>query len=78
MILAGVLLKLGAYGLLQILPFTPLFATSLPSLFIALSLVGAVVTAVICTQQTDIKSLIAYASVGHIGLLLAAVMTGNS
>lgn len=76
-ILAGILLKLGTYGLLQFIPFTPLFYSSLPPFFIALALLGALTARLICLQQTDIKSLIAYASVRHIGLLLAATITGS-
>ena len=73
-ILAGVLLKLGSYGLLRIIPIAPLSQTNLPLLLVTLSLIGAVVTSLICTQQTDIKRLIAYASVAHIGLLLVGTL----
>lgn len=77
-ILAGVLLKLGAYGILRIMPFTHISTSPLKPLLTAISLWGAVVTGIICTQQSDIKSLIAYASVGHIGLLIAGIITITS
>lgn len=76
-ILAGILLKLGAYGLLQFIPFTPLITSPIPSILVPLALLGALIARIICLQQTDIKSLIAYASVRHIGLLLAAVIIGT-
>lgn len=77
-ILAGVLLKLGIYGLLKFIPMTTIFSLWLPKLLISLSLLGIIVTSIICLQQTDIKRLIAYSSVSHIGLVLAAVLTGHS
>jgi len=77
-ILAGVLLKLGSYGLLQILKLTPIAETNLSLPLLTISLTGGIVTSLICFQQTDIKSLIAYASVAHIGLLLAGTLILSS
>ena len=71
MILAGVLLKLGGYGVLRILSIFFLHEIIFSKVFIVVSLWGGVITAVICVGQRDIKSLIAYSSVGHIGLILA-------
>nr|YP_097137.1 NADH dehydrogenase subunit 4 [Plethodon elongatus]AAU20574.1 NADH dehydrogenase subunit 4 [Plethodon elongatus] len=71
MILAAVLLKLGGYGIIRItLMFTPLIELSYP--FIILALWGILMTGLICTRQTDLKSLIAYSSVSHMGLVVAA------
>nr|ALO81707.1 NADH dehydrogenase subunit 4 [Phyllochaetopterus sp. AW-2015] len=78
MILAGILLKLGIYGLLKILPLTPIFTLALPLLLITLSLLGATITSLVCLQQTDMKSLIAYASISHMNLTLAAICTNTS
>ena len=74
-ILAGLLLKLGGYGLLRIISFLPLSPTLFKKFFISISIVGFIISRIICVRQTDIKSLIAYASVGHIALLIAASIT---
>nr|YP_097254.1 NADH dehydrogenase subunit 4 [Phaeognathus hubrichti]AAU20704.1 NADH dehydrogenase subunit 4 [Phaeognathus hubrichti] len=73
MILAAVLLKLGGYGIIRItLMFTPLIELSYP--FIILALWGILMTGLICIRQTDLKSLIAYSSVSHMGLVVAATL----
>nr|YP_009408793.1 NADH dehydrogenase subunit 4 [Eurycea cirrigera]ASK85750.1 NADH dehydrogenase subunit 4 [Eurycea cirrigera]ASS30853.1 NADH dehydrogenase subunit 4 [Eurycea cirrigera] len=73
MILAAVLLKLGGYGIIRItMMFTPLTELSYP--FIILALWGVLMTGLICTRQTDLKSLIAYSSVSHMGLVVAAAL----
>lgn len=46
-------------------------------LLISIALVGGVVTSIICLRQSDIKSLIAYSSVGHIALMLAGALSGT-
>ncbi len=74
-ILAGVLLKLGGYGVLRILYIYFLNNLLLSRVFIILCIWGGVVTASICVGQSDIKSLIAYSSVGHIGLMLGGCLT---
>lgn len=73
-ILAGVLLKLGGYGILRLLMVFFLNDIFISKVLIIISLWGGVITAVICVGQRDIKSLIAYSSVGHIGLMLAGVL----
>nr|ADZ74276.1 NADH dehydrogenase subunit 4 [Karsenia koreana] len=73
MILAAVLLKLGGYGIIRItLMFTSFIELSYP--FIILALWGVLMTGLICTRQTDLKSLIAYSSVSHMGLVVAAAL----
>lgn len=73
-ILAGVLLKLGGYGVIRILRTFFLNERVLSRIFIIICLWGGFVTRVICVGQRDVKSLIAYSSVGHIGLILAGVV----
>nr|QIV24622.1 NADH dehydrogenase subunit 4 [Papunya picta] len=78
MILAGVMLKLGGYGLLRSMKFYSEVALNLNLLFYTISLVGGVFVSLICIRQSDVKSLIAYSSVAHMGLALAGVMTMSS
>lgn len=76
-ILAGVLLKLGTYGLIRISSIFPQINKQTASIIIPLALWGAVITSLICIRQTDLKSLIAYSSIGHIGILLAGVLSST-
>nr|URX52637.1 NADH dehydrogenase subunit 4 [Glyptotermes brevicaudatus] len=74
MILAGVLLKLGGYGLLRVLPILVNFY-KFGFVWISISLVGGVLVSLICMRQTDLKSLIAYSSVAHMGIVIGGIMT---
>nr|URX53171.1 NADH dehydrogenase subunit 4 [Incisitermes rhyzophorae] len=74
MILAGVLLKLGGYGLLRVFPIlTSFFSFGVG--WISISLVGGFLVSLICMRQTDLKSLIAYSSVAHMGIVIGGIMT---
>nr|YP_010262555.1 NADH dehydrogenase subunit 4 [Bregmaceros mcclellandi]UIX24723.1 NADH dehydrogenase subunit 4 [Bregmaceros mcclellandi] len=74
MVLAAILLKLGGYGLIRIAPFIGPLATKSLYPFIILALWGVIMTSSICMRQTDLKSLIAYSSVSHMGLVAAAIL----
>jgi len=76
MILAGILLKLGVYGLLRIYGSFPQLLNRLFFVIVPLRLLGAVITSLVCLRQTDFKALIAYSSVGHIGLLAGGLFSG--
>nr|YP_010621027.1 NADH dehydrogenase subunit 4 [Hebardina formosana]WAX39410.1 NADH dehydrogenase subunit 4 [Hebardina formosana] len=76
MILAGVLLKLGGYGLLRVFMILLTF-TVFNYIWISISLVGGVIVSLICMRQTDLKSLIAYSSVAHMGIVIGGLMTLN-
>nr|ASM82652.1 NADH dehydrogenase subunit 4 [Eudohrnia metallica] len=78
MILAGVLLKMGGYGLLRFLPYVYLPATRYNHWWVSLSLVGGVLISCLCLRQTDMKSLVAYSSVAHMGLVTGGIMTMTS
>nr|YP_010981251.1 NADH dehydrogenase subunit 4 [Pselliophora bifascipennis]WOE90381.1 NADH dehydrogenase subunit 4 [Pselliophora bifascipennis] len=75
MILAGVLLKLGGYGILRILPLIQKVNNIYSWYWVSISLVGGVLVSFICLRQTDLKSLIAYSSVAHMSIVLSGFMT---
>nr|QNE85696.1 NADH dehydrogenase subunit 4 [Schoenomyza litorella] len=75
MILAGIMLKLGGYGLLRVLPFLQLLGMKFNYIWISISLIGGVLVSLICLRQTDLKALIAYSSVAHMGIVLSGLMT---
>nr|YP_003058252.1 NADH dehydrogenase subunit 4 [Oryzias dancena]BAH84954.1 NADH dehydrogenase subunit 4 [Oryzias dancena] len=74
MILAAVLLKLGGYGMMRIITILDPLTKQLSYPFIVLALWGVVMTGSICLRQTDLKSLIAYSSVSHMGLVAAGIL----
>nr|ATA66334.1 NADH dehydrogenase subunit 4 [Chrysochir aureus] len=74
MILAAILLKLGGYGMMRILPMLQPLTKELSYPFIIFALWGVVMTGSICLRQTDLKSLIAYSSVGHMGLVIGGIL----
>ncbi len=76
-ILAGVLLKLGGYGIMRIMSKFFFSFSIFSEFFISLSIWGGVVTGFICLRQVDLKALIAYSSVGHIGLLVVGLFSGS-
>jgi NADH-ubiquinone oxidoreductase chain 4 len=76
-VLAAILLKLGGYGVARILSVLPNMVKLRSSILISLALIGASATRLICIRQPDLKSLIAYSSVGHIGLILAGLLANN-
>nr|WEI30824.1 NADH dehydrogenase subunit 4 [Rhipicephalus sanguineus] len=75
MILAGVLLKLGFYGLYRFKSFFFLDLLKFSFVLIVISMWGAVLISIFCLYQNDIKSLIAYSSVSHMGITLAGCVT---
>ncbi len=75
-LLAGVQLKMGTYGLVRIaLPVLPEGARALAPVLAVLAVTGIVVAALACFTQNELKRLIAYSSVGHMGFVLLGIST---
>nr|YP_010610790.1 NADH dehydrogenase subunit 4 [Eledone cirrhosa]WAP91611.1 NADH dehydrogenase subunit 4 [Eledone cirrhosa] len=76
MILASVLLKLGGYGIMRFLYLFNFMGGFHIKILMVLCVWGGIMTSIICVGQSDIKSLIAYSSVGHMGVMLGGMMSG--
>jgi NADH-quinone oxidoreductase subunit M len=77
-ILAAVLLKMGAYGFLRFaIPLFPDAVTKFLPVLVILSLIGIIYGGLMALIQKDIKSLVAYSSVSHMGLVMLAVFSLN-
>ena len=77
-ILAGLLLKTGAYGLIRfVLPLFPGPSHELAPLMMTIGVIGILYGAVLAVAQTDLKRLVAYTSVSHMGFVLLGVFAGN-
>jgi NADH-quinone oxidoreductase subunit M len=75
-ILAGVLLKMGAYGFLRFsLPLLPFASAEYAPLIFTLSVVAVVYTSLVALAQQDMKKLIAYSSVAHMGIVTLGIFT---
>ncbi|WP_407966209.1 NADH-quinone oxidoreductase subunit M [Bartonella sp. C271] len=77
-ILAGVLLKLGGYGFIRFsLPMFPIASADFSSLVFTLSLIAIIYTSLVALVQNDIKKLIAYSSVAHMGYVTMGIFSAN-
>jgi NADH-quinone oxidoreductase subunit M len=78
-ILAGILLKMGGYGFLRFsLPMFPNASHYFTPLVFTLSVIAVVYTSLVAFRQTDIKKLIAYSSVAHMGFVTMGIFSGNA
>nr|UGS80238.1 NADH dehydrogenase subunit 4 [Ectopsocopsis cryptomeriae] len=75
MILAGILLKLGGYGIIRISMFIWKKILNYVIFVIVISLIGGVLISVNCLRQTDMKMLVAYSSVSHMGIMVGGMLT---
>jgi len=73
-ILAGILLKLGGYGLIRIFSVIINISIKINIFWIIVSLVGGFLVRIICLRQIDLKSLVAYSSVAHISLVIGGLI----
>ena len=77
-ILAAVLIKMGAYGFLRFsLPLLPEASRAMTPVMLTLSVIAIIYGAVICLAQTDLKRLIAYSSVSHMGFVTLGIFALN-
>nr|CAD7857577.1 ND4 CDS [Olavius algarvensis] len=79
MVLAAILLKLGGYGLMRMNKLVDYNSSMSMMYYMMMSIasMGAIITNILCLRQTDLKSLIAYSSVGHMSLLIIGVMSNS-
>jgi len=77
--LAGVLLKMGGYGLMRVaIPYAPEGFKAAAPIIAGLGIVGIVYGALMAFAQTDLKRLVAYSSVAHMGFVLLGIATGTA
>ena len=77
-LLAGVLIKLGSYGLIRYsLGITPIACEYFAPLVFTLSLLGVIYASITTLRQTDLKRIIAYSSVGHMGIVTIGIFSMN-
>lgn len=74
-ILAGILLKLGGYGLIKIYIYSNQCFNTLVNFILSINIWGVIAISMVCIRQTDIKKLIAYSSVIHIGLIIIGILS---
>ncbi len=78
MLLSGIMLKMGIYGVIRwMLPLIPTGVAQWSSTAMFLSIIGIIYAAIIAFTQKDMKRLIAYSSIGHVGLIAAGVFSDN-
>jgi NADH-quinone oxidoreductase subunit M len=78
-VLAAIMLKLGAYGFLRLsLPITPDASTEMAGLIITLSLVAVIYIGLVAIVQDDMKKLVAYSSVAHMGFVTLGFFVFNA
>jgi len=71
--LAGALIKMGGYGIIRVVSFFPQVARDYAPLLVALAVISVLYGAAITLRQTDLKRLIAYSSVSHMGFVLLGI-----
>lgn len=78
MVLSGVMVKMGIFAVIKwLLPFFPAAADKYAQVIIILSVVGMLYASLIAIRQDDVKRLIAYSSIAHIGLMSATLFTNS-
>ncbi len=79
MLLTGIMLKMGIYGLIRfVLPIAPEGVAMWGNTALILCIIGIVYASLIALRQNDLKRLIAYSSIAHVGLIAAGTLTGTA
>nr|YP_010341283.1 NADH dehydrogenase subunit 4 [Stenamma expolitum]UNZ99538.1 NADH dehydrogenase subunit 4 [Stenamma expolitum] len=74
MILAGILLKMGSYGVIRLMEIFMKSTLNYNYMIFSISLVGSVLMSILCMSQVDMKSLVAYSSVVHMNMMLCSLL----
>jgi NADH-quinone oxidoreductase subunit M len=78
MLLSGIMLKMGVYGVIRwMIPLAPEAMQYWTPVFMVLAVIGIVYASIIAVKQSDLKRLIAYSSIAHVGLIAAGVLAWN-
>lgn len=79
MVLSGIMVKMGVFGVIRwLLPIFPAASVRMADVVMILAVIGMIYASLIAIRQDDIKRLVAYSSIAHIGLMAAALFTGNA
>ncbi len=79
MVLSGIMVKMGIFGVIRwLLPMFPAASVRMADVIMILAVIGMIYASLIAIRQDDIKRLVAYSSIAHIGLMAAALFTGNA
>jgi NADH-quinone oxidoreductase subunit M len=79
MVLSGIMVKMGVFGVIRwVLPIFPSAVSNFDNIVIGLSVAGMIYASCIAMVQNDLKRLVAYSSIAHIGLMCAAIFTTNA
>lgn len=78
MVLSGIMVKMGLFGVLRwVLPIVPVAAYSWGDVVMSMAVIGIIYASVIAIQQDDLKRMIAYSSIAHVGLMAATIFSEN-
>ncbi|MFC6996029.1 complex I subunit 4 family protein [Rufibacter roseus] len=78
MLLSGIMLKMGIYGALRwLLPVVPLGVSQWATVALVLAIIGIIYGAIIAIRQQDMKRVVAFSSISHVGLIAAGLFTLN-
>jgi NADH-quinone oxidoreductase subunit M len=76
-LLSGILLKMGSYGLIRAAQMLPEAVVSLQAVLVALALISLIYGGLLAWRQWDLKAMVAYSSVSHMGVVLLGIATLN-
>ncbi|MGE5521371.1 MAG: complex I subunit 4 family protein [Candidatus Dadabacteria bacterium] len=78
MVLSAIMVKMGVYGVIRwVLPVVPTAAYSWGDFVSSLAVIGIIYASILAFQQNDLKRLVAYSSIAHVGIMITAIFAGN-